>query len=36
MAGMANIIPFTTLLDKIAKNEYNIKLLNNTQVKIQA
>jgi len=24
-----------TLLDKIAKNEYDIKVLNNTQVKIQ-
>jgi hypothetical protein len=35
VARVANIIPLMTLLDKIAKNEYDIKVLNNTQVKIQ-
>jgi len=36
MARVANIILLTILLDKIAKNEYDIKVLSNTQVKIQS
>lgn len=35
VAGVANISPLTTLLENIAKNEYEIKIINNTQVKIQ-
>jgi len=32
--GIVNVIPLT-LLNKIAKNEYDIKVLSNIQVKIQ-
>jgi hypothetical protein len=35
VTGIANIISLTTLLGKIAKNECDIKVLNNTQIKIQ-
>lgn len=35
VAGVTNISPLTTLLDNIAKGEYMIKIINNTQVKIQ-
>lgn len=35
VVGVTNISPLTTLLDNIAKGEYMIKIINNTQVKIQ-
>jgi len=35
VAGVANVIQFTNLSEKITKNKYDIKMLNNTQVKIQ-
>jgi glycopeptide antibiotics resistance protein len=34
IAGVANIIPFMIILDMIAKNAYDIKVLSNIQVKI--
>jgi len=34
MAGVTNV-SLTILLDRIAKNEYDIKVINNTQIKIQ-
>jgi len=33
---VTNVIPLTALLNRIAKNEYDIKVLSNTQVKIQS
>jgi len=30
-----NITPFTTLLEKITKNEYEIKIVNSIQIEIQ-
>lgn len=36
VAGVANISPLTTLFESIAKNEYEIKIMNNTQIKIQS
>jgi len=35
MAEVSNVTPLMILLNRIAKNEYDIKVLNNTQVKIQ-
>jgi len=35
VAGIANVIPFTIVKDSIAKNEYNIKVLSNIQMRIQ-
>jgi len=29
MAGIVNVIPHTSLLNRVAKNEYNIKVLSN-------
>jgi len=36
VAGIANVIPLTTLLDRIVKNEYVIEVLSNIQTKIQS
>jgi len=32
VAGIANVTTLTTLLDSIAKNEYDIKVLSNIQI----
>jgi len=34
VAGIANVIPFMILKDSIAKNEYNIKVSSNIQMRI--
>jgi hypothetical protein len=33
--GVCNISPLTQLLNEVAKNEHELKILNNQQVKIQ-
>jgi len=35
VTGVADVIPFTILLDRLVKNEYDIKVLSSTQIKIQ-
>jgi len=35
VTGVADLIPFTILLDRLVKNEYEIKVLSSTQIKIQ-
>jgi len=35
VAGVTNITPLISLLENIAKHEYEIKIINDSQVKIQ-